>query len=57
MSTQDKHPSHIRSARKTNSLVYEFTKAQRLPNTSTHQLTNSRTHQLLNSLTLKLTNL
>jgi len=51
MPTQDKHPSHIRSAGQINSLAYKLTKNQQLPNTSPNHLTNSETHQHINSKT------
>ena len=56
MPTQDKQPSHIRSAGQINSLAYKLVKTQQLPNTSTHQLINSSTHQLINSSTHQLIN-
>jgi len=61
MPTQDKHPSHIRSAGQINVQVCQLAKAQQLtitqqlPHTSLHQLTNLPPHQLTNSKTYQLT--
>ena len=61
MPTQDKHPTHIRSAAQIGSLADKLMKTQQLPNTSTKknsltsQPTNLPTHTLINLSTKKLT--
>ena len=46
MPTQDKHPSHTRSAEQIKPPAYNLTKNQQFPNTSTYKLENSQTHPL-----------
>jgi len=46
MPTQDKHPSHTRSAGQIKPPAYKLTKDQQFPNTSTYKQENTQTHQL-----------
>ena len=48
MPTQDKHPSHTRSAGQIKLLAFKLTKGPQFPNTSTYKLENPQTHQLKN---------
>lgn len=44
--TQDEHSTHTRSVGQTTSLAYQLTKAQPLPNVSTHNFINPQPRQL-----------
>jgi len=48
MPTQDKHPSHTRSAGQIKPPAFKLTKDQQFPNASTYKLENPQTHQLKN---------
>ena len=48
MPTQDKHPSHTRSAGQIKPPTFKLTKDQQFPNLSTYKLENPQTHQLKN---------